>query len=81
MPTDSERLVEYHNKGWMTATHNDYTLNGEWFTFWLLTKRAVTHRAQAENYGIYVKGEGRTDSDAFDMIDAAMKAEAKSEGD
>ena len=44
-------------QGWMVAVHNDYTLNGERYTFWLFTKgdRAV-------------KGEGRTDEEALNEI-------------
>jgi hypothetical protein len=40
--------------GWRVAVHNDYTMNGELFTFWLWTKG---ERA--------IKGEGRTDEAAL----------------
>lgn len=43
--------------GWSVAVHNDYTLRGEHFTFWLLTKN---ERA--------VRGEGRTDAAALNQI-------------
>lgn len=42
--------------GWAVAIHNDYWLNGQGMTFWLLTK--------ASN-GRFVKGEGRTDAEAL----------------
>ena len=44
-------------EGWMVAVHNDYRLRGESYTFWLFTKgdRAV-------------KGEGRTDAEALDIV-------------
>jgi len=44
-------------KGWMVAVHNDYRQDGELYTFWLFTKgdRAV-------------KGEGRTDTEALNVI-------------
>ena len=43
--------------GWVVAVHNDYTLNGEPFTFWLFTKD-----------GRAVRGEGRTDADALAVV-------------
>lgn len=47
--------------GWMVAAHNDYRLNGELFTFWLLTKGDR-----------FIKGEGRTDEEALlRALDAA----------
>lgn len=44
--------------GWSVAVHNDYRLNGEAHTFWLLTHPS----------GRYAKGEGRTDAEALDQI-------------
>lgn len=49
--------------GWAVAVHNDYRLNGEPHTFWLLTKGDRC-----------VKGEGRTDGEALAQIDAALQA-------
>lgn len=43
--------------GWAVAVHNDYRLNGDAHTFWLLTKGDRC-----------VKGEGRTDAEALNMI-------------
>jgi hypothetical protein len=42
--------------GWAVAVHNDYRLNGNRHTFWLLTHPS----------GRYVKGEGPTDEVALD---------------
>jgi hypothetical protein len=44
-------------QGWSVAVHNDYRLDGEAHTFWLLTKN-----------GRAVKGEGHTDADALNQI-------------
>lgn len=41
--------------GWSVAVHNDYRLNGESMTFYLLTHPR----------GIYAKGEGKTDLEAL----------------
>ncbi len=49
--------------GWLVAVHNDYTLNGERFTFWLFTKG---ERA--------VKGEGKTDADALKVVRERVRA-------
>ncbi|WP_418122296.1 hypothetical protein [Variovorax sp. 160MFSha2.1] len=53
--------------GWSIAVHNDYRMNGEAHTFWLLTKgdRAV-------------KGEGRTDAEALTQIRAALASSPSS---
>ena len=48
-------------QGWVVAVHNDYRLNGEAHTFWLFTKG---ERA--------IKGEGRTDAAALDIVRAAL---------
>lgn len=47
--------------GWMVAVHNDYRLGGEFHTFWLFTKD-----------GRAVKGEGRTDREALDVVRATL---------
>src|ERR1700733_6317577 len=44
-------------EGWSVAVHNDYRQNGEPHTFWLLTKENAC-----------IKGEGKTDSEALNMI-------------
>jgi hypothetical protein len=41
--------------GWSVAVHNDYTLGGDAYTFWLLT----------HPNGRYVKGESITDAEAL----------------
>ncbi len=51
-----EALKALRNDGWSVAVHNDYQQDGEPFTFWLLTHPD----------GHYVKGEGRTDTEALD---------------
>jgi predicted nucleic acid-binding Zn-ribbon protein len=43
--------------GWAVAVHNDYRLNGEPHTFWLMTRD-----------GRAVKGEGRTDAEALGQV-------------
>jgi hypothetical protein len=48
---------DLRDKGWMVAVHNDYHQNGEWFTFWLVTKD-----------GEALKGEGSTDAVALNQI-------------
>ena len=68
MATDSERLAKYRAAGWVVAVHNDYRAFDKPHTFWLLTKDA----APSDRWGVYVSGEGRTDAEAFTMIDAVM---------
>jgi hypothetical protein len=63
---ERERLVaaspdDLREQGWAVAVHNDYRLNGERFTFWLLTRGDRC-----------VKGEGRTDADALNEIRRAL---------
>lgn len=48
--------------GWMVAVHNDYRLHGENHTFWLFTKGDRC-----------VKGEGRTDADALNLVRQALR--------
>jgi hypothetical protein len=43
--------------GWSVAVHNDYRQDGKDYTFWLLTKGNVA-----------VKGEGRNDAEALDIV-------------
>lgn len=50
-PNDLRKL------GWSVAVHNDYKLNGENYTFWLMTKNNVA-----------LKGEGKTDEEALNQI-------------
>ena len=45
--------------GWWVAVHNDYLLDGERYTFWLLTN---------PEDGTFLKGEGWTDQEALDQI-------------
>ena len=44
-------LAQLRADGWRVGVHNDYVLNGELMTFWMLTHPC----------GVYVKGEGATD--------------------
>lgn len=46
----------------MVAIHNDYRLDGENFTFWLMTKSFPDGSTRA------VRGEGRSDVEALDLI-------------
>ena len=48
-------------KGFKVAVHNDYVLNGEDFTFWLMTKKY-------NNVTLAFKGEGKTDEEALNQI-------------
>lgn len=52
-----EVLGVIRDEGWRVAVHNDYTLDGEDYTFWLFTKG---------NY--FVKGEGHTDQEALQNV-------------
>lgn len=64
-----EVLQELRENGWRVAVHNDYRLNGEDMTFWLMTHQC----------GLYLKGEGKTDADALLQIeDQARKVFAPS---
>jgi len=58
----TEALAALRADGWTVAVHNDYKLGGERFTFWML----------ANEVGWTVKGEGRSDQEAFDEIAAAI---------
>lgn len=44
-------------QGWMVGCHNDYTLMGEKYTFWLFTKGSEC-----------VRGEGRDDKQAMNTV-------------
>lgn len=50
-----ELLAELRAKGWMVAVHNDYRLDGEAHTFYLLT----------HPNGYWIKGEGNSDAEAL----------------
>ena len=52
------KLQHLRNDGWMVAAHNDYRLSGEFYTFWLLTHPS----------GRWLKGEGKSDAEAMDLI-------------
>jgi hypothetical protein len=52
---------DLRKQGWAVAVHNDYRLNGERCTFWLLTRGDRC-----------AKGEGRTDADALNEIRCAL---------
>ena len=52
--------------GWMVAVHNDYTLDGKRYTFWLFTKGDRC-----------VKGEGATDAIALNQIRHKLLASRK----
>ena len=55
---------DLREKGLSVAVHNDYRLDGERYTFWLMT---AEHNGQT----IALKGEGKTDEEALDLIRAA----------
>lgn len=50
-PNDLRKL------GWSVAVHNDYKLNSENYTFWLMIKGNIA-----------LKGEGKTDEEALNQI-------------
>lgn len=56
-------LTTLRAAGWRVGVHNDYRINGEDMTFWLLTHPA----------GLYVKGEGKTDIEALNQCAAQAK--------
>lgn len=59
----SRTLHALRQDGWRVAVHNDYRLNGDDMTFWLMTHIS----------GFYLKGEGKTDMDALMEIDAQAR--------
>jgi len=61
-PTDAARPDDLRAMGYMVAVHNDYRLNGEQYTFWLLT----------HPNGHWIKGESRTDAEALNQIRAQV---------
>jgi hypothetical protein len=61
----NEILARLRAAGWMVAVHNDYTLRGRRWTFWLFT----------HPLGVWVKGEGRNDANA--LVNAENMAEAR----
>lgn len=50
--------------GLTVAVHNDYRLNGEAHTFWLMVRKD----------GMSFKGEGKTDAEALNQIRAMIAA-------
>ena len=48
-------------QGFKVAVHNDYILNGEEYTFWLMTKKY-------NNVTLAFRGEGKTDEEALNQI-------------
>jgi hypothetical protein len=51
-------LKRLRDNGWMVAVHNDYRQDGEFRTFWLFTN----------DDGYYLKGEGKTDTEALAAV-------------
>lgn len=56
-------LKRIRDFGWRVAVHNDYSLDGEWHTFWLFTRRGASGE-----FDQAVKGEGRTDEEALRQV-------------
>lgn len=56
-------LASLRQQGWSVAVHNDYRLDGEARTFWLLT----------HPLGHWIKGEGRTDAEALEQATDALE--------
>ena len=63
VPSEPDALADLRAHGWMVAVHNDYVLNGERRTFWLLSR---------DNREC-VKGEGATDEEALRQIDYELE--------
>jgi multidrug efflux pump subunit AcrA (membrane-fusion protein) len=59
-----QELETLRSQGWRVAVHNDYKLNGDDYTFWLLT----------HPNGRWIKGEGRSDEDAICVLLDAARA-------
>lgn len=62
-------LEQLRKDGWSVAVHNDYNLDGQHHTFWLLTKGDR-----------FIKGEGRTDDEALTKAQAAAISAVCGEG-
>jgi hypothetical protein len=60
---------DIRGNGWIVAVHNDYRLDGHNFTFWLFTKN-----------GHAVKGEGRSDAEALNIVRATITGLEKADG-
>jgi hypothetical protein len=56
------KLHDLRSKGWMVAVHNDYRLDGNLFTFWLMVKGETA-----------IKGEGRSDEEALSIIEQRIE--------
>lgn len=61
-------LARLRGAGWMVAVHNDYMQGGQAYTFWLLTRAD----------GRWIKGEGRTDSEA--LVNCVVLADVEEHG-
>lgn len=62
---DASRILDkLRAQSLMVAVHNDYRLNGERHTFWLMTAPD----------GMSYKGEGQTDAEALESISAQLDA-------
>jgi hypothetical protein len=69
-PSDATALlVELRGMGLTVAVHNDYRLNGEAHTFWLLT----------DSTGMSYKGEGKTDHEALTNVAMSLAAHQASQ--
>jgi hypothetical protein len=55
-------LARMRANGWVVAVHNDYQMDGEFYTFWLFTHPS----------GFWVRGEAKTDEQA--IADAQREA-------
>lgn len=56
-PMPSITADDIRSMGWRVAIHNDYWVNGKWYTFWLFTKGQMC-----------AKGAGRADSEALEEV-------------
>lgn len=73
--TSGDILEMLRDQGWSVAVHNDYTLKGGKYTFWLMTKDVSIHTLKGLHYTeqhltVALKGEGGSDLVALIQIRA-----------
>jgi hypothetical protein len=58
-------LRSIRHAGWRVAIHNDYQMEGKWYTFWLFT----------HPNGRWIRGEGQTDLEALEKVSVDLAEE------
>jgi hypothetical protein len=59
-------IDDFRERDWVVAVHNDYRKDGTPHTFWLLTNKMKG--ILSEEITVAIKGEGRTDAEAFEQL-------------